>query len=355
MTQTPPDDVTSAVDDLTEFRFAGGGSMPSNIEPMLAATAGEPFESPECIFELMWAGVRAMAYVRDGRVRLRGRNGIDLTPYMPELDCITERIRASEAILDGEIVAISSEGHPAFDGLRPRLHFISRASGSEASAGELPIEFRLPKVSGQISFQAFDILWLDGRPLRDRPLWQRKNRLHDVVRSGVEFAAVDFVDDEGTAFFDAVIERKLEGIVAKQKASVYTPGRRSKSWLEIRALQSGDFVIGGYAFGGARRKGEPFGQLLLGAYRDGRFEYVGAVSGGLSDDEARKLIAQLEPLIEVEPPFARVPEIARLIRWTRPEVACRVRFSEWSREGQLRFPIFSALRPDLGAGQCLLG
>ena len=103
-------------------------------------------------------------------------------------------------------------------------------------------------------YQAFDVLWLDGRSLMDRPLWQRKNRLHEIITPSAEFAAVDFVDDEGIAFFDAVCERKLEGIVAKQKDSLHA-GRPSKSWLEIRALQSGDFVVGGYTFGGARRQG----------------------------------------------------------------------------------------------------
>jgi bifunctional non-homologous end joining protein LigD len=162
------------------------------------------------------------------------------------------------------------------------------------------------------------------------------------------------VDDEGIAFFDAVVQRRLEGIVAKQKNSTYTPGRRSKSWQEIRSLESGDFVVGGYTFGGARRKGEPFSQLLLGGYADGRFEYVGAVSGGLTDAEARQLVAHMEPLVADESPFFDTPQIPRLIYWTRPEIVCHVRFSEWSRDGQLRFPIFSALRPDIDAADCVV-
>jgi DNA ligase D-like protein (predicted ligase) len=357
MTASSTDDAApTPIDHPTLARTRGathGVHMPASIAPMLAAEAPEPFDAPEYIFELMFGGMRAMAYVRDGTVHLRARNGRDLTPYFPELLCIPDRLQAREAILDGEIVVLDGEGHPAFEMLRPRLNTIAGAVGPDREQiAELPVQFRLKKVLGHVSFQAFDILWLDGRSLVEAPLWQRKNRLHEVVAPGAEFAPVDFVDDEGIAFFDAVVEKKLDGVVAKQKNSVYTPGARSKSWLNIRALQSGDFVIGGYTIGGARRKGEPFSQLLLGAYDGERFEYVGAVSGGLTDVEARQVVERLEPLHAQASPFHDTPPLARLVYWVEPAMVCRVRFSEWSPEGYLRFPIFSALRPDLSAADC---
>lgn len=328
--------------------------MPALIEPMLAAEAREPFDSSEHIFELLCGGVRAIAYVRDGAVRFRGRSGIDLTPFFPELSTLPGRVRAHEAILDGEIVAVDAEGQPSFDLLRPRMAAIASSVAAAGSPDAPPPEFRVKKLTAQITFQAFDILWLDGRSLLERPLWQRKNRLHDAAMAGPEFSAVDFVDDEGVAFYEAVVDRKLEGVVAKTKAGVYTPGRRSRSWLQIRALQSGDFVIGGYAFGGARRKGEPFSQLLLGGYTEGRFEYVGSVSGGLTDAEARDLVARLETMHAPESPFHDPPPIFRLIYWVQPRLVCHVRFSEWSPDGYLRFPIFSSLRPDLAPEHCTL-
>ena len=350
----------SSIDDVTvpgDTRAAPAsisGRMPSSIAPMLATSASEPFDSPDYIFELLWGGVRASAYVHHGEVMLRARNGRDLTPYFPEMLCLPERLRARDAIVDGEIVAIDSEGQPAFDMLRSRMQMMASAVGPDREQiPDLPVQFKLKKFPGQLSYQAFDLLWLDGKSLVDRPLWQRKNRLHEVVRPGAEFAAIDFVDDEGVAFYEAVLQRRLEGIVAKQKTSTYAAGKRSKSWLDIRALQSGDFVVGGYAFGGARRKGEPFGQLLLGGYSEGRFEYVGSVSGGVSDAEAKELIAQLEPLHCPESAFDDPPPVARFIYWTRPEMVCHVRFSEWSRDGHLRFPIFSALRPDLAPLDCV--
>lgn len=355
MTPGPRDDGPTRLTSLPAPRIGGtGGRMPSQLEPMLAADAREPFDSSEHIFELLCGGVRAIAYVRDGAVRLRARNGIDLTPYFPELSTLPGRVRAHEAILDGEIVAVDAEGQPSFDLLRPRMATIASSVAAAGSPDAPPVEFRLKKLEAQVTYQAYDILWLDGRSLLERPLWQRKNRLHDAAMAGAEFSAVDFVDDEGIAFYEAVLDRKLEGVVAKTKAGVYTPGRRSRSWLQVRALQSGDFVIGGYAFGGARRKGEPFSQLLLGGYSEGRFEYVGSVSGGLTDAEARDLVARLETMHAPESPFHDPPPIFRLIYWVQPRLVCHVRFSEWSPDGYLRFPIFSALRPDLAPEHCAL-
>lgn len=324
------------------------GRMPERLAPMLAVPAAEPFDSPDHIFELMWGGVRAQARIAQGEVRLLGRNGSDLLPAFEELARIPALLHAHEAILDGEIVALDANGQPSFDLLRPRLHGLL---APDAGAPPASLKRRPP---GQIVYQAFDVLWLDGRSLIDRPLWQRKNRLHEIITPGAEFTAVDFVNDEGIAFFDAVLQRKLEGIIAKEKAGSYTPGARSRSWIEIRALQSADFVIGGYSFGGARRKGEPFSQLLLGAYEDGRFEYVGAISGGLTDAEARALIARLEPHVVEQSAFHDPPQIPRLIYWTQPALVCHVRFSEWSPDGYLRFPIFNALRPDLSPDDCAL-
>ena len=323
--------------------------MPERIAPMLPVAGTAPFDSREHIFELMWGGARCMAHVRDHRLRLVGQNGADLAPFLPELQHLPALLDAREAVLDGEIVVTNAEGYPAFEALRPRLHAMAGLPDVP------PPDLAKPKrLGGQVSYQAFDLLWRDGRSLAQAPLWQRKNALHEIIRPMPECAAVDFVDDEGVAFFEAVVQRRLEGIVAKRKISAYASGQRSDAWQEIRALQSGDFVIGGYTFGGARRRGEPFSQLLLGGYVDGRFEYVGAVSGGLTDDEAKQLVGLLERHLREGSPFFDTPPLARLVYWTEPSVVCRVRFSEWSPDGYLRFPIFSALRPDVEAASCAI-
>src|ERR1700674_1342074 len=211
------DDVTPPIDHPALGRRSASGNMPDSVQPMLATEASEPFDSIEHVFELMWGGIRAMAHIRDGVVRLRARNGRDLTPYFPELIGLPDTVLAQEAILDGEIIAVDAQGQPAFELLRPRLQLMADAFGGRRDAlAALPAEFKAKRIAGQLMYQASDALWLDGRSLIDRPLWQRKNRLHEIIKPGPEFAAVDFVNDEGVAFYEAVLERKLEGIVAKQ-------------------------------------------------------------------------------------------------------------------------------------------
>jgi DNA ligase D-like protein (predicted ligase) len=314
--------------------------MPAALRPMLPAVAPEPFDSPDHLFELKWGGVRSLAFVRGGRLRLQGSNLRDITALFPELAELPSQLHASEALLDGEIVALGPQGYPDFDVLRSRLN-------SYALEG-LP----KPRSGATISYQAFDLLFLNGRPLLNRPLRERRAVLQGALDAGQTARPCDFIENDGIAFFEAAVQHKLEGIVAKEKDSPYFPGKRSSAWLEIRSLQAGEFVIGGYTFGGGRRR-DAFHGLLLGAYRRGQLRYAGQATGGYSEREARWLADLLSKLHTSQPPFADPPAIQRLIFWVRPQVVCQVRFSHWSPQGRLRFPVFMALRPDLAPEDCI--
>ncbi len=306
---------------------------------MLATPVAEPFDSPEYIFELLWGGIRTLAFVEEGRLRLQGRDGADLTPLFPELAGLPSQVRADRATLDGEIVAWDAEGQPCFELMRPRLWSLLREPAMRPPAAN-------------ISYQAFDLLQRDGRSLMRRPLLTRKTELRQVMAPGTAGGPVDFIESDGTDFFQVVLERRLEGLVAKHRFGQYLPGRRSATWLEMRAIPAGDFVVGGYTFGGGRRRKEPFASLLLGSYVQGELRYAGAATGGLTDREARELLEVLVPLHARDCPFQRPPAISRFLYWCRPRLACRVRFSEWSRQGLLRFPVIVSLRPDLSPEAC---
>jgi ATP-dependent DNA ligase len=185
------------------------------------------------------------------------------------------------------------------------------------------------------------------------PLARRKTVLHQVLSPSDFLQACDFVDGEGVAFFEAAAEHGLEGIVAKEKASPYRPGERSPAWQTVKAFCADDFVIGGYAFGGGR-KAEPLAALLLGQYQGERLVHVGDVSGAFPEETARLLLAVLQPMHSSECAFAEPPRLQRFIYWCRPELACRVRYSEWTRQAKLRFPLFVAVRPDVPPQECLL-
>jgi bifunctional non-homologous end joining protein LigD len=298
---------------------------------MLATAAAEPFDSPDHIFELKLDGVRAIAFVEAGEVRVLNRRLDDVRSEFPQFADVPQRVKAKSAVLDGEIVALDGEGRTSLPLLQERLQ------------GK----------NGPLTYQVFDILYLEGASLMHLPLARRKTTLHQVLSASDFVQACDFIDGEGIAFFEAAAEHGLEGIVAKEKASPYRPGERSLAWQTVKAFCADDFVIGGYAFGGGRRA-EPIAVLLVGQYEDERLVHVGDVSGPFPEETTRLLLALLQPLHSSECAFAEPPSVARFIYWCRPELVCRIRYSEWTRQRKLRFPLFVALRPDVPPRECLL-
>jgi len=309
---------------------------------MLPVLHDEPFDSQDHIFEIKWGGVRAIAEINGREVRLHGQNLRDLTPIYPELSAVGGAVSAHHAVVDGEIVAWGEENIPAFDALRPRLF-----------RPDEPVTRGRP---APLMFQMFDMLELNGRWLLHYPLFERRNLLHERLQPNRYAAAADFVREDGIAFFEAVVTHKLEGIVAKDKLSVYTPGRRSLAWQEIRASQSDNFVIGGYTFGGSSqsaRKKDLIASLLIGAYRGEHLEFVGEVHVGCSAREQQQLLDLVMPLHAAQSPFSEPPEVERFFYWCRPELACHVRYSQWTADGMLRFPLFVAPRPDIPPEECI--
>ncbi|HEX5939989.1 MAG TPA: hypothetical protein VFZ12_06480 [Dehalococcoidia bacterium] len=326
------------------------------LRPMLPISIAEPFDSEDHIFELKWGGVRALAFIEGSSLTLVGPNGRDISEWYPELQSLPRHVRGRTAILDGEIVALGKEGYPNLELLRERTKAFGMAPPAEHD--------EQPSVGG-LSYQAYDVLLAGGRTMLDRPLWHRKNILQNLISPSAIGQATDYIETEGIAFYEAAREHKLEGIVAKRMESDYQSGQRSSDWQELRIQEAGDFVIGGYSFGGPLRPGlgtprrqgkrEPFSELLIGGYdADGNLHHVGNVSGPFTLGEAGLVLQFMTDQHTADCPFVSAPELPRFIHWCRPELVCRVRFSEWTRAGMLRFPYFIALRPDLIPADCVL-
>lgn len=321
--------------------------LPRSIEPMLAALGGQPFDSPSYIFEVKWDGVRALAFIEGGEVRIQDRYLRDVTALYPELQTLGRQTEAG-AVLDGEIVVLDGTGRPELARLRERL---AARDGEEAK--------RLA-ASAPVTFQAFDILYSRGANVMDHPLWRRKLLLRRATRPAGALAVPGFLEREGIAFFEAAREHGLEGVLAKERESPYLSGRRSAAWLKLKVHQKEEFVVGGYTFGGGwRREGRPrqgpFESLLLGLFDEsGALRYVGEVAGGYAEADAGHIARSLEGLASKECPFREEPASRRLVFWCRPGLVATVRFAEWTADGRLRFPVFEALRPDVPPGSCRL-
>jgi bifunctional non-homologous end joining protein LigD len=292
---------------------------------MRASRAEEAFDSEEHVFEVRWAGIRALAYIEQARLRLVSQSGRDVTAWFPELAGIAGQVSGDGVLLDGEIVALGVNGEPDFAQIAGRL------AGGPAGDGAICV------------YQAYDVLYDSGSSLIDRPLWQRKERLAEALKRSGPALEVSYVAGEGQALFEAAAERRLPGVVAKLKTSVYRPGERTTDWLEVPVYESGWFVVGGYVLG---LKGEvPVASLLLGEpVLPGRLRYAGSVQGG---PHASLLEPALNALAADVSPFLSSPGVMRLVYWLRPELVCEVRYARREADGRLRFPVLVALRPDL--------
>jgi bifunctional non-homologous end joining protein LigD len=324
-------------------RESGGRLVyPPSVPPMLATLVERPFDSSSHLFEVKWDGVRTLAFLEHGKVRLHARSLNDTTHQFPELRAIASQLRGQRAVLDGEVVCFDEQGKPSFNRLQNRLNV--RDDFKPAMLAD-----RFP-----VNYQAFDILYLDDEELFARPLIERKEVLRGSFPSG-DFAQVsDYILERGVDYFEAIAALGLEGMVAKEISSPYLPGRRTRHWLKMKVSRSGDFVVGGYTFGMGHRE-RSFGALLLGLYDEtGDLCWVGQVGGGFSD----KTLAELMPLLEEhharEAPFADPPKVDKFSYWCEPAIVCKVRYAEMTDQGKLRFPIFEEIRPDVPPRDCTL-
>ena len=309
------------------------------IGPMLAIAADEPFDSPQFTYEPKWDGVRTLAFVDGGEVRLQTRNLLDCTKQYPEAHGVAEALTgAYQAILDGEIVAFDEKGLPSFQRLQPRMHLRDERAVS-----------RLRK-SVPVVYEVFDVLYLDGEDLTRRPLRERRRRLEDALEPMGAIRLSEGFPGSGVALFKAAQEQGLEGIVAKRLDAPYTSGR-SAAWVKVKAFKSMDCVIGGWTAGQGGRQAT-LGALVVGVYRDGKLVPVGHVGTGFDDRTLRDLQATLKEHEAPTSPFSVAPKVNQPATWCSPDLVCEVRYAELTRDGTMRHPAYLGLRADIDAKDC---
>ncbi|HEY8556904.1 MAG TPA: non-homologous end-joining DNA ligase, partial [Actinomycetes bacterium] len=261
---------------------------PPTYEPMMAVLTAKAFDDDEWLFEVKWDGHRCLANLGTS-TRLTSRTRRDMTAQFPELIDMHRQLAARNAVVDGEIVALDRDGRPSFERMQDRFH-------------RTPEELARNKGRVPVQFLAFDLLWLDGRPLLELPLHERRARLEEVLVETKDIRLSQVVEGAGTAFFDHVKALQLEGIVAKRAASPYRPGIRSHDWRKIKALCLQDCVIVGWTPGKGGRAAT-LGSLLLATYDDGRLRYAGNVGTGFTHAFLADLLERLEALQVPRPMF----------------------------------------------------
>jgi bifunctional non-homologous end joining protein LigD len=311
---------------------------PDGLRPMLATAGTLPVRDTGWAYEMKWDGLRALAFISAGSVRLVSRTGRDITHAYPELAGLGGAVDASQAVLDGEIVAFGDSEWPDFEALQQRMN-ISSAVQARMLATQVPV-----------SYLAFDVLWLEGKPLLDRPYSRRREVLDQLgLRAGRWQAPPSFTGESGAAIQAVSVEHDLEGIMAKRVQSRYEPGRRSQSWLKIKNRRGQHVVVGGWKLGEGARAGR-IGSLLVGVHDDaGALVYAGHVGTGFTEQTLGMLGGRLAPLRRETSPFGTtVPrEDARFAQWVEPELVADVVFGSWTKSGRLRAPSYKGLRDDI--------
>jgi bifunctional non-homologous end joining protein LigD len=310
--------------------------LPGVLTPMLARSEPQlPPDDGAWALEMKWDGVRALAYC-DGPVRLVSRTGEDITAAYPELRGLGPALGKHQALLDGEVVALSESGWPDFEALQPRMH-VRSAEAARLLAAEYPVTYLI-----------FDLLHLDGRPLLDVPYHERRALLDGLALNGPRWQTPPSFTGEPGAQLQAVSRQHgLEGVVAKRLDSRYEPGKRSGSWRKVKNMRRQEAVIGGWRPGKGNRTGQ-IGSLLVGVQEPGGLAYAGHVGTGFTDRTLRMLTERLAPLRRGTSPFdAPLPaNHGRDAVWAEPVLVAEVAFTGWTRAGRMRAPSYQGLRTD---------
>ncbi len=298
------------------------------VWPPMLATLTAPdfaFRDEEWVYEVKYDGFRALAGIAAGKVSLQSRNGLDLSERFPRIHRALKKLRVPDCVLDGEIVALDRKGASKFQELQQ--------SGTRQR------------------YIAFDLLWLQGEDVRNRPLEERRELLESVL-SNVETPIVLSERISGR-FQDALDEARArgeEGLLAKRRGSTYR-GERGREWRKVKVHATQELAIVGYT---PISSGERMiGALLLGVMDKGMLRYAGKVGTGFSDKVRRELLEMLEGERSATPIAAHAPRMRDAV-WVMPKHVAQLEFTEWTAEGRVRHPAFQGLRPDKKPEECVV-
>jgi bifunctional non-homologous end joining protein LigD len=295
-------------------------TLPKRLQPMLATLADAPFNDPGWVFEDKYDGFRMIAEIKNGEVALYSRNGKIISRSYVEVAKALEGIEA-DAVIDGELVAIGTDGVSHFQLLQNVLRH-----------------------EAKLLYCAFDLTFENGEDLRKRPLLERKKRLKAILPRDKLIAFSPHRKGDGTKFFVDAERRGLEGLMAKRADSAYTSGSRTPDWLKIKTAKRQEVVITGFT---APRRTRPFfGALVLAVREDNAWRYIGHVGTGFSHKVLEDLHGKLVKLRAPKSPFPAKVKDEAATTWVRPSLVAEVKFAEWTSKGELRQPVYLGLRSD---------
>jgi len=306
---------------IASVRAGKKKKIDSFISPMLATLTKTPFDDADWIYEIKWDGYRAIAEIGGKELRFYSRNGLDFTDRFPAVVKALQKIKHS-AVLDGEVVLLNEKNLPDFQKL----------------------QYYENHLNYPLLYYVFDLLSLNGKNIEHLPLTDRKQLLKKLLPKNATIRYCDHIEKNGIAFLEKAKKQGLEGVIAKQKDSKYQEGHRSKEWLKIKNVQSTEVVIVGYT----EPKGERahFGSLLLANKKGRQWQYRGHVGTGFSTALLGELKKKMKPLEASESPFKEKVSVNGRVTWLKPALVADIAYSEITRDGIFRHPVFLRLRDE---------
>ena len=317
--------------DAAAIPGAKAAAMPGYIEPMLATAADKAPSGAGWLHEIKHDGYRLQAHLANGRVTLFSRQGLDWTDRFPAVARALAALPVRAAIVDGEVVVQTATGVASFAMLVDALK-----SGA-----------------GDMLFQAFDLLHLDGFDLRAAPLVARKAALATLL-AGVDPSQAtghlrysEHIAGDGATVFKHASRLGLEGIVCKRADEPYRSGR-ARGWLKVKSSESDRFAIAGFIPSTVDPRA--VGALVLGERAGRALVPVGHCGSGFTAASARELFQRLDPLRTKTAPLKDATAVAKGVRWVEPVLSAEVEHRGRTGGGAIRHAVFRELVESSSSG-----
>jgi bifunctional non-homologous end joining protein LigD len=295
-------------------------TMPKRLQPMLATLIDGPFDDPGWVFEDKYDGFRMVAKIVGGKAALYSRNGKVISHSYVEVAKALEGTTV-DAVIDGELVALDKDGVSHFQLLQNAL-----------------------RQEAKLLYCVFDLMFHDGQDLRGLTLLERKERLQSILPRHKLIRFSRHRKTFGKRFFEEAERQGLEGIMAKRAESIYVSGSRTADWLKIKTAKRQEVVIAGFT---APKRSRPFfGSLVLAVGEKNAWRYIGHVGTGFDHKTLEELYGKLLPLRTANSPFPTKVKNEAVTTWVNPTLVAEVKFTEWTRAGEMRHPVYVGLRID---------